>query len=254
MSCYTSTDPGACGCGGGSCSQNFTVEGCGGLPYEGLTVEVYDSTGTTLLDSGTTDASGDVTLSWTGTSGSYVVEVTGAGARFDAYSQTLALTCGHDTTIGLTPASGYECCSGCLLPLADTLFLTDSVVGGVTLSYDAFTGTWIGTIDYSFPGCPSPPQPFGACDPLTVTLTYSFACTVLGDFTAGVSGAQAVGGGVGNCCPNSGGADGPDFAGDPGSAGSCPAPLSWSTSWTDNPPPSRCYLYCGATATITVTE
>lgn len=148
-------DPSGCDCSCGStCNQTFTVEGCNSITYAGVTVEVYDSAGTTLLDSGTTDAVGEVTLSWSGSSGNHVVKVTGASARFDAYDQTLNLTCGGSQSITLTPATGFHCWvgSGCLLPVADTVHVTDTVLGTATLTYNAGISDWSGTSTYAFPG------------------------------------------------------------------------------------------------------
>ena len=134
----------------GSSPFAFTVKGCAGLAYAGLTVSVYDSTGATLLDSGTTDGAGHVTLSFSPIPGTHVVTITGQSSRFDAYSQSLSLT-GSALTITLTAASGYECVTaigGCLQPFADTLYASWNFSGTI---YTA-TGTFnVGLDDWVFP-------------------------------------------------------------------------------------------------------
>lgn len=231
-----------CGCGS-ACSQTFTVQGCiSGLA--GATVEVWDSGGTTLLQSGTTNGSGQVTLTWTGT-GSIVAKVTGMSARFAAFSQSMTVTCGGTRTLSLSAATGYSCCAACNLPLANTLFLTDSIVGAVTLTHSG--STWTGTVVYSYPQCVTA---LTTCVAVSVTLTYTFQCTGSGSFSCTVSG-KHVTGGPGVCCPG-----GPFNTGTISSfasntaAGSCPTSFLWSAGFTD----TTCNLYCGATATITVTE
>lgn len=131
---FTYWDLGACNC---SFPQTFEVEGCNSLGYSGLTVSVYTASGGTLLASGTTDASGSVSLSWDGTSSPYVT-VTGQSTRFAAYGQTLTLTSGGTTTITLTVAAGYVCIPTCLQPIATTLHLTYAGQA-YTLTYGAAT-------------------------------------------------------------------------------------------------------------------
>ncbi len=131
MSCFTSTDLGQCGCSG--CGQTFTVWGCNQQPISGATVTVYDPTFTTVLASGTTNASGVVALTWAG-NGSVGVEVSGLSSRFAAYQATLSLTCGGSTTLQMTAATGYACWaySGCGLPTTTQLQCTATGFTGIS--------------------------------------------------------------------------------------------------------------------------
>lgn len=158
----TRLQPGACcGCAAATCTQAITVKGCNNLGVSGLTVSVYTSNGGSLLASGTTDANGQVVLSWPGASGSYYVTVTGS-ARFASYGQTLTLACPSGTaTITLTVATGYHCASGsgCALPYKDTLHASDTLLGAATLTYQTsgtYSGSWIATTSYTYAGLTQP--------------------------------------------------------------------------------------------------
>lgn len=140
MACWSTWDISGCGC---PCTVGFTVFGCNGLKYSGLTVNVYDHSGGTLLATGTTTSTG-VSLTWPGTSGTYYVQVTGMSARFQSYGVNTSLTCGGAVNITLSVATGYTCYAGCLLPVANTLTFTGSLGPTCTLTYSA--GAWGGTL------------------------------------------------------------------------------------------------------------
>jgi hypothetical protein len=159
----------------------FVVTGCNAFPYPGITVSVSQSSGSTVLATGTTDSAGNVFLMWQGLSGNYFVSFSGFSSRFVApANQTLQVSCG--TTIGIgfvanpngavityNTAPGFHCTSCCLLPLASTLFFTDNVYQGATLTFDPGTGTWDGPFDGAttdYPGCSKPDEP--ACEPITI--------------------------------------------------------------------------------------
>lgn len=148
--------------------------GCA-VGYPGVTIEAHDATaGGTLLGTTTTDGSGYYTLSSLAgaISGNAIVLVALVDAiRFNALTQTLThggpsstqWTCGGASTgvnMSATPATGYVCliCGSCYLPVSTTLYLTDSVVGTITLTYNTGTTRWEGSTTYSFPGqdhCPA---------------------------------------------------------------------------------------------------
>lgn len=160
MGCIFKGSIGGCGCTT-PITATFTVHGCNSLAYQGVTVSVYTSSGGTLLASGTTDATGSVTLSWSGAAGNDWVTVTGQSARFAAYGATTSITNGGSTTITLTPAAGYYCFpgSGCLLPLAATIHATDTLLGNATLTYQTsgtYAGQWIADTSYTYPGLTNP--------------------------------------------------------------------------------------------------
>jgi hypothetical protein len=184
--CFTSTSWGPSGCGCNStCTQTFTVRGCNSLPVAGLTVSVYTAAGGTLLASGTTNGSGQVALSWSGSSGNYYATVTGGlSARFNAYAQTVAINCGASTTINLTPATGYTCIPTCAVPLADTIHA--SYAGQLyTLVYGTYTSPlsltgWLSSV-VDLPGATVPNNgPGGDCTCVSGSTPSWIAATPVG--------------------------------------------------------------------------
>ena len=132
-----------------------------------MTVSVYTSSGGSLLASGTLTGN-TVELTFTGSSGTYWVEVTGITPRFNSYAQNVSITCGVTTDLTLTVASGYACAGdGCFWPIATTLTLTDSKYGNATLTYSG--GTWTGNLNISYAGGGS-----SSCTAGTITLTYTY--------------------------------------------------------------------------------
>ena len=111
--------------------ENFKITGCNGLALPGVTVSVYDTSGGTLLTSGTTDSGGNCVLIWSsGSSTAYVTATDGSG-RFTAAGQ--AFTASTSLQIGLTVAAGYSCISGCVYPVSNTLHFTSVLFGNFTL-------------------------------------------------------------------------------------------------------------------------
>ena len=86
-----------CTCGGGPpCDQTFQVVTCStNVTLSGASVGVYDHSGGTLLASGTTDSSGNVYLSWTGTNPFFIA----AACSVFSYGSLLTLTCGGNKTL-----------------------------------------------------------------------------------------------------------------------------------------------------------
>ena len=145
MPTFTFWDPGSCNCG---CQVTFTIKGCSGLAYQGVTVNTYTSSGGTLLGSGVTNSAGQVTIP--AQAGNTWVTITGASTRFVSYAQTLNLTCPGSQTITLTVASGYVCAFNCVLPISTTLhgtFTATTPPPGPGTS----TLTWNGTLWQSTP-------------------------------------------------------------------------------------------------------
>lgn len=140
MSQYSKWDLGGCGC---VATPDLTIRGCNSIPYPGLTVQIYDHAGGTLLFSGTTNGSGQVASGLP--AGNYHVVITGQ-SRFNAYAQTTTL----GTTVTLVVATGYHCFPGCLIPLADTIHATSTVwhfglgqIATCTLTYSGGAGGWL---------------------------------------------------------------------------------------------------------------
>ncbi len=140
-------------CGSSSFSQPFRVNGCNSLALSGATVSVWTDSGkTTLLDSGDTDGSGDVTLD-VGSSGSYYHEVSHTSSRFAVNSGTTTHN-GTLKTISLTPATDYYCIANCLYPLYKTLHGTSAKIGSFTLTYAG--GSWTGNVSWTSANCSCP--------------------------------------------------------------------------------------------------
>lgn len=178
------TWPGKC-CG---CNWLVTVKGCNGLALANATVAVSGG------PSGTTNSSGQVTLTGVAPGAS----VTISKARFVSQTITVPAACAN-STVTLSPTSSYVCYSGCADPLAQTLHLTDSVFGAVTLTWNG-SNAWVGTITINYASC------FIGCPAATgVPVTYTLPTS--GPFTI--------------ACPKSA-----------SSSNLCPSPTGTSTSCT----------------------
>jgi hypothetical protein len=188
---------GGCGCcgGGSTCNVTFTIGGCGGFVLQNATVSIWtDNTKVTLLATGTTDASGKVTLN-IGTAGTYYKEI--SASRFVTLSSTQAFTCSSNLSFTLsTIVSGYHC-ANCAYPIKDTLTYTDSILGSTTLTYTS--GLWKGTLVYSFPGAT---VCLCACPAKTVTISISLNPCAQVQYTWSASATCA------SSCPDDGGGGG----------------------------------------------
>ncbi len=149
---------GGCQCSGCSTTLSGQVSGCSLPVPAGFTVEAHDSTsGGTLLDSTTTDSSGNYTLSISAaTAGNDIVIVVPATTRFTVTTKTLNWTSGTVTTstwkcgstgslydVAMVPESGYHCSAFCALPLKDSLPCT------VSSNVPSFTGPTTRNLIYS---------------------------------------------------------------------------------------------------------
>lgn len=135
-----------CGCGA-NFSHTFTLVGCANPAktpalFAGQTIEVWTASGGTLLASGTTNSSGQVTLSWTDTAGPntrYVTATTPWTGRNDAFAANRSLTNGGGTTLTLPANSSYVCCTNVDWAIPKTLYWTDSDGGPHTLTWSGGT-------------------------------------------------------------------------------------------------------------------
>src|SRR5208337_2549940 len=155
MACFNAWDIGACGCGP-ACSVTITgtVNGCNSMALASVTVKAYQpNTSGTLLATTTTDGSGNFTITADSTNGLVTAKnivVQFSKTRFTTSTSTLGYSAGgvHSSSswsCGATPsplgsksltvASPYICIAGCADPTKATLYLTDSVIGSVTLTY-----------------------------------------------------------------------------------------------------------------------
>lgn len=206
-------------------AHRFFASGCGSLGLPGVTLTIGGG-------SYTTDASGFAyyslppgTYSWTAT----------PPTGFDAKSGSQSHTClqslwGQPFTV----SSGYVCtCGGCVLPMQKTsVTLTDSIIGTVTLNWDATAGAFKGTkTGYSFPG-------YCGCPPNTTDIEYTFT-----PGTAGCSLGVRYYACAGNPLITTGYCPGTLPYGSCGMLGpsitftapsvSCPSGFSWQASFTD---------------------
>lgn len=149
----------------GGCCQIINVVGCNSLPVQGATVNVRASSGGTILATGTTDGSGNVSLVWTGSCSTSVYIEAIYSPQFTTAGGTYTVTAGDTTTITLSAATGYHCITGCAVPAPDTLHATHPTMGAITFTYSG--GNWIASVSYSYPG-------FGACPAKTVTVTCTW--------------------------------------------------------------------------------
>lgn len=126
---------------------NGNVKGCNSVNLPGATVNI--KSGATVVATTTTDASGNYSVTWAGTGGSFTVEVNG-GPRFNLFTRSTTVPgCNGTKTenFGLGAATGYHCDScGGPYPIADTLTLTPPApFSTVTLTYSSGLGQWDGT-------------------------------------------------------------------------------------------------------------
>jgi hypothetical protein len=162
-------------------SANFTVSGCSGTPVNLSPITLQPSpttftvhvngcptnlSGATVVVSqagqanqtGTTDGSGNaafavvagITATYTA---SYARYTTGSG------SSSISGCSANNATITLA-ATGSNVCGCCAIPLARTLFLTDSTYGAITLAYTSgvtLTATKVVTYP-AYQGCPTVPM------------------------------------------------------------------------------------------------
>jgi hypothetical protein len=138
MPTYSRFDVGACNCA--TCTATFKVFGCAGIldTADTATVSVYDSTGTTLISSGTTTA-GIVVLP-IGTPAIKKIKVTGQNSRFLTYFRATASTvnCGDTLAVGGNFDTSLYCCStACMTPIKNTLTASFSTGPVLTLTCDS---------------------------------------------------------------------------------------------------------------------
>lgn len=163
-----------CGtCCGGTGDITVTVYGCNSLTVSGATVDLY--LGASLIDTSTTDGSGQHTFSGL-SPGNYTITAS-KGARFTATtSSSITVTSGGTATSSITiaVATGYVCCNGCPEPIARTLYAT--IAGGsVTLSRPSGSA-WSGSVTVVTDNCGF----VGATHAVSLTLTCP--STVGGDW------------------------------------------------------------------------
>lgn len=229
MGAFKRNNPGCPCCGTTTCATlTVTVYGCRGGLLQGATVTVTDGTTTYTGTTGaggtyTTPALYSATWQW---HASY-------SPRFNTSSnRTITISCPQGNTadsVTLTAATGYVCTgqfTGCTLPIATTLYLTDSATGNtVTLSYDTINDRWSGSDTWTgFGGCSG----FPGCPARNVYLNYYVPGA--GATTAQLDWGSEYSGGFADGCPGTVPTYSSTFSGTTSST--CPTPFSWSASGT----------------------
>jgi hypothetical protein len=150
---FADTPSGPPVCGG--TPLTVTVYGCNGLSYPmpGATVQLLQ--GVTVVASGTTNGSGQVSLGSYSAGGSYTISVTPPGSS-PWWSSTPVTTAFNPSNcspvtknLNLVSATGYHCCSLCRDPLPATCTVTDSN-GTYTATYYPAFGNY--QVCYLLPG------------------------------------------------------------------------------------------------------
>jgi len=130
---------------------------------------------TLTINGGTYVSSGGGLISIVLPNGSYPYTISYPPRFVDITGTAVVAGCGI-TGIGgnmtMSIASGYHCGFGCIQPLADTLFLTDSRYGPFTLTYNGTNLDWEGGGSVSVPAICS--QLGFPCPAASSTLTYLF--------------------------------------------------------------------------------
>jgi hypothetical protein len=140
---------------GRCCLTPITVGGCNSAVLPGATYSIWvDSTKDNLIDSGTTDSSGIVTLDALFCGVSVYREVSHPRFVTLTGSKSFNGVSGSDSIT--TPISGYRCLFGCGAPVANTIHATFSTAGaktlvnsgsGWTVSFTASTHAYVVTIN-----------------------------------------------------------------------------------------------------------
>lgn len=242
-------------------SFTITVSGACNQALAGATV--------TLSGGGscTTGSNGQCTLTIPCSGGPFTI--TASKARFVSSSITITaadLNSGVCSTgLTLTPAAGYLAWNLCADPISTTLHGTSAAMGAFTLTYNATSGNYTGTLTFNFPGC-SPGCAAAAGVSVTISLTPSCnnttGSTSCGVPTNALCVVYSCVNNTTNTCPGASSSgftcgdfhtnNGPYSYGAPTSS-SCPPTfqLNYSASVATN---TGTQLTCNYSDTITITE
>lgn len=185
--------PGCCGCGCTVTLISHVNAACGtqqgGLV--GATVTARRNSDNVLLATGTTDASGNVTLTFNDplatTSGTYKLQATKPPRWGTSSITTVTVTCGgsQSRTLSVPLAAGFTCCLFCAEPIPTVLHLTDPVAAR-TLTFNGSILGWFLCISVSEPNGQAFDGAF-SCLPAAVNgaMAYTLKCPTVagGPFT-----------------------------------------------------------------------
>jgi len=144
MACFNAWDIGACGC----TVPTFVVtcKGCNSFLFtSGKSIQIWTSSGGTLLATYTTNGSGQVSIP----AGTYWIIP--ANGRFAGGTHTISAA----TTITFSAATGYVCCSTLWWPYPTTLYWTDGDIGPQAITVGASGGVFTYNQHSSVGGCDS---------------------------------------------------------------------------------------------------
>jgi len=137
---------------------NLTIEDMAASPVEGATVRVFDSTGTTLVSQGITDANGEVSFGLP--AGTYQVRTRKSGTDFASSNPTVAVVVPNDEVV----------------PQLDGILPTSASLGDRVVLYGRYFGTT--SVEVVF-GTESP-APVDAVDALGTVAVVDVPATLTG--------------------------------------------------------------------------
>jgi hypothetical protein len=143
----------------------FTAYGCGLIDMVIPGVAVTATLGADTY-SAVTDSLGVATIA-VQSAGTYSITSSHPSGRIASVTNNLIVSgCTTNLNRSHNPGTGYHCFHGCALGVADTLFLTDSTYGAVTLTFSVPNNRWQGSGSGSYAGC-------GGCPAKAVVISYT---------------------------------------------------------------------------------
>ncbi len=116
-----------CNCNASTMTVTISPYGCINPPnnsalFSGITVNIYDHSGGTLLASGMTGGSGSVVLSWSGAAGTYYITIPAPNARWTNYGASNSLSNGGTYALSMptNAGGGYSCICSLDIPIVTT--------------------------------------------------------------------------------------------------------------------------------------
>lgn len=167
-------------CCGSTCNITVNVKGCNSANRQGATVRLKN--GATVISTGTTDSSGNVTLNATGHAGFLRSIVVDADATVGYASITTIITvaCGGSYSITTVADANHVCCPSCNYPVPKMLYMTDAV-GTLAFTY---IGRWLAQriISGATGNVVAPNCLFGSTTTTDMKIYYEMTCGA-GGFT-----------------------------------------------------------------------
>ena len=169
MACFDTWDIGACGCA--PTGYTVTCKGCNSYIFTtGQSIQVWNHSGGTLLNTYTTNSSGQISVP----AGSYYIVP--ASGRFGGQNVSISAP----VTITFAAKSGYVCCVNLWFPVPTTIYWTDSDITHQAITYNTSFLFW-NTHNYnmiaSTSGCNVSSSPCCTSGTSNPNLTIGITCT-----------------------------------------------------------------------------